>query len=169
MLEAEERLSGTLVDSEFDEVYEEYHRSVYALCHRLVRDDAEAEDATQETFLAVAIGLGRFRGDSSIKTWIHRIAIRTSLKVRTRRQKMLVLDEQAVSESSVSSFHPADSRSLAAALSKLSYEHRLVLSLFSLAGFSHREISEILGIPEGTVWSRLHAAKTAMMALLSHP
>jgi RNA polymerase sigma-70 factor (ECF subfamily) len=55
---------------------------------------------------------------------------------------------------------------VAAALARLSAEHRTVIALFSLDGLSHREIAETLGIPEGTVWSRLHLARKKLAAEL---
>ena len=58
------------------------------------------------------------------------------------------------------------SRQLARALARLSADHRTVLALFSLDGLSHREIAETLGIPEGTVWSRLHLARKKLAAEL---
>lgn len=167
-MEVAEPSADTLPTLNFEDVYEEHHRSVYSLCRRLLREDSEAEDATQETFLAVASGLSSFRGESNIATWIHRIAIRVSLRIRSRRRShMLVVNDQFVSQSGASPFHPADSRRLANALSMLSYEHRLVLALFSIAGFSHQDIAEVLSIPEGTVWSRLHAAKKKIAGLLA--
>ena len=56
---------------------------------------------------------------------------------------------------------------MARALSSLSFEHRLVLSLFAVAGLTHAEIAETLGVPEGTVWSRLHHAKRKLCELLA--
>jgi RNA polymerase sigma-70 factor, ECF subfamily len=59
-----------------------------------------------------------------------------------------------------------DARRLAAALARLPAEQRAVLSLFALDGLGHREIAEILGVPEGTVWSRLHGARKRLAAEL---
>jgi RNA polymerase sigma-70 factor (ECF subfamily) len=55
------------------------------------------------------------------------------------------------------------------ALTDLSPKHRVVLALFAIEGLSHDEISEILGIPEGTVWSRLHHARRALAIALGEP
>jgi len=55
---------------------------------------------------------------------------------------------------------------MARAIASLSFEHRLVLSLFAVAGLTHAEIAEALGVPEGTVWSRLHHAKRKLADLI---
>src|SRR5271157_3228748 len=55
-----------------------YHKPVYSLIHRLLHDPSDAEDTTQEVFLKVYRGIQRFKGDSSLKTWIYRIAIHES-------------------------------------------------------------------------------------------
>jgi len=62
---------------------------------------------------------------------------------------------------------PVEVDAVARAMTTLSSEHRVVLSLFAIAGLTHAEIAETLGVPEGTVWSRLHHAKRKLGELLS--
>ncbi len=149
---------------EFEQVYADCHRHVHALCVNLLGNSADAQDAFQDTFIAVAQALPRFRGDASVKTWVHRIAIRTALKLRARRRPSDELSDQLPAD-------PIGDRAEAdlvvRAMGALSFEHRLVLSLFAVAGLTHAEIAETLGIPEGTVWSRLHHAKRKLGELLS--
>lgn len=146
----------------FDEVYAACQRSVLALCRGLTGNDADAKDAFQETFLAVATALPRFRGECAVKTWVHRIAIRTAVRARGRRRNHEELDDAAVSRDGVRTRR----LEVARAMEALSAEHRLVLALFAVEGMTHPEIAETLGIPEGTVWSRLHAAKKKLAAAL---
>lgn len=146
----------------FDEVYVEHHRSVVALCRQLLRSDADAQDAAQDTFLAVARGLHAFRGEASLKTWVHRIAIRAAMRTRARRRDHVELDEREPGGQEVRTRR----LDVARALARLSTEHRLVLAMFSVEGLTHPEIAETLGVPEGTVWSRLHAAKKQLAAAL---
>lgn len=145
----------------FEEVYAECQRPVHALCVNLLGNGADAQDAFQDTFLAVAQALPGFRGESSVKTWVHRIAIRTALKLRARRRPSEELvDRPAPSRD------PAQADAVARAMAVLSFEHRVVLALFAIAGLTHAEIADTLAIPEGTVWSRLHHAKRKLGELL---
>lgn len=154
----------------FEEVYAECHREVYALCRHLVGNSSDAQDAAQETFLAVASALPRFRGDSSVKTWVHRIGIRCALKVRSRSRRSFEPMETVAAPSTGPADNPAEARErnqrLARAMERLSFDHRLVISLFAIDGLSHAEIAEDLGVPEGTIWSRLHTAKKQLAAAL---
>ena len=147
----------------FEQVYAECHRHIHALCVNLLGNSADAQDAFQDTFVAVAQALPRFRGEANVKTWVHRIAIRTAVKLRARRRPTDELSDQLPA--------PLDDRAeadaVARAMAALSFEHRLVLSLFAIAGLTHAEIAETLAVPEGTVWSRLHHAKRKLGELLS--
>ena len=146
----------------FKEVFATHRARVFALCLHLTGSRAEAEDALQETFLAVHQGLPAFRGDASLTTWIMRIAIRMGCQARARRRAGEAVPEDAVDSSPLPD-DATDARRqaqrLQVAMQKLSVEHRTVLSLFALEGLRHAEIAEVLGLPEGTIWSRLHLAR----------
>jgi RNA polymerase sigma-70 factor (ECF subfamily) len=139
---------------DFAHVYADCQQHVRALCASLLGNSADAQDAFQEAFLAVAQALPRFRGEASVTTWVHRIAFRVALKLRARRRPTTEIGDHAEADA------------MARALDALSFEHRLVLSLFAVAGLTHAEIAEALGVPEGTVWSRLHHAKRKLGELL---
>jgi RNA polymerase sigma-70 factor (ECF subfamily) len=153
----------------FDAVFAELRGPVFKLCFRMLGDRHQAEDASQETFLSVYRGLGGFRGDASLKTWVYRIAVRAALKVRAQRDTAAgPLDE---SHEEPVRPEPAleardEARRLRVALASLPAEHRTVLSLSALDGVSHQEIADVLGIPSGTVGSRLHFARKKLMAEL---
>ena len=150
----------------FDQVYAACHRHVHALCVNLL-GTADAEDALQETFIAVARALPSFLGDASVQTWVHRIAIRVALKLRARRRPQDELSDQLPDAATDPIADRADADELSYALRSLSFEHRVVLSLFAVSGLTHAEIAETLGVPEGTVWSRLHHAKRKLGELLT--
>ena len=149
----------------FDEIYAECHRHVHGLCVGLLGNTADAQDAMQETFLAVAQALPSFRGESSAKTWVHRIAVRVAVRMRSRRRASEELDEHGAT-ADPSAAH-AETDAMMKALGALSFEHRLVLALFAIAGLTHAEIADTLGVPEGTVWSRLHHAKRKLGELIA--
>lgn len=153
----------------FDSVYETCQRDVFALCRHLVGNAADAQDATQETFLAVARALPAFRGEASVKTWVHRIAIRCALQVRARsRRAPEPLPLENLPTASTDPRGPREHASeLARAMGELTFEQRTVISLFALDGLTHAEIADVLGVPEGTVWSRLHTARKRLAGLLA--
>lgn len=151
----------------FDALYRAERERVLALCLHVTGRRADAEDALQETFLAVHRGLRLFRGDATPSTWVYRIALRAALRVKARRRPAEPVDPEtpgASGEEEIAS--RAEARRIADALGRLSVEHRTVLALFALEGLGHRAIAEVLGVPEGTVWSRLHAARRRLAAEL---
>ena len=150
----------------FDQVYAECGPRVRALCANLLGNTADAQDAVQDTFIAVARALPQFRGESSVTTWVHRIAIRTALKLRARRRAAEELDDRIAAPGDPR-HDRVDADAVTRAMQELSFEHRVVLALFAIAGLSHAEIADTLAIPEGTVWSRLHHAKKRLAELMA--
>lgn len=118
--------------------------------------------------MSVHRALPSFRGESRLSTWIYRIAIRAALEHRARRRSTEPLDPELPGPSEEDELMARDrARRLLLAMEKLSVEHRTVLSLFAVEGLSHKEIAEILGVPEGTVWSRLNGARRRLTAELA--
>jgi len=151
----------------FDELFATLREQVFAVCLHVTGNAADADDALQETFLAVHEGLSTFRGECRLSTWVHRIAIRSAIRVRARRRPAAdvhAVDPPARGPDQVLVGELGER--LAAAMERLSAEHRVVISLFAVDGLSHAQIAEILGVPEGTVWSRLHAARKRLGAEL---
>jgi RNA polymerase sigma-70 factor (ECF subfamily) len=155
-------------ESAFAELFEAYRVRVFTVCRHLTRSRADAEDAMQEVFVALLRALPTFRGESSLGTFIHRIAMRVAIKHRQRslrHHQLRVETPNAIGPESVEA--KEEQRRLWEAMEQLSLEHRTVLALFAVDGLSHREIATILGIPEGTVWSRLHLARKRLTAALT--
>lgn len=161
------RAGGASRVAAFDELFAALSEQVFAVCLHVTGNAADADDALQETFLAVHSALAKFRGESRISTWVHRIAIRAAIRVRARRRPaddVHAVDPPSRAPDPVLAGELAER--VAAAMERLSAEHRVVISLFAVDELKHAEIAEILGIPEGTVWSRLHAARKALAAHL---
>ncbi len=164
---ADAREGGTRQNAAVADVFRAFREPVLGLCVHLTGRRADAEDVVQEVFLAVHRALPRFRGESRLSTWIYRIAIRASLEHRARRRAIEPLDPDVPAPSGEDAIVARDrARKLVLALDRLSVEHRTVLSLFAVDGLSHKEIAEILGVPEGTVWSRLANARKRLTAEL---
>ncbi len=151
----------------FDDLFVALREQVFAVCLHVTGNAADADDALQETFLAVHAGLANFRGEARLSTWVHRIAIRASIRVRARRRPAADVHEVDPPARDVDAVAMRElGERIAAAMNRLSAEHRVVLSLFAVEELPHAQIAEILGVPEGTVWSRLHAAKKRLAAEL---
>jgi RNA polymerase sigma-70 factor (ECF subfamily) len=150
---------------------------VVNLAARLLGDPEEARDVAQEVFLQVYRKLGRFEARSSLKTWIYRIAVnqchnRRRFWHRRRRDREEALDEGRLAvetpreAAGPSPFEEARrqerARRVQAALLRLSFEQRSVLVLREVEGLRCGEVAHALGIPEGTVKSRLARAREAM-------
>jgi len=156
---------------------------VVNLSARLLGDPEEARDVAQEVFLQVYRMLSRFEGRSRLKTWIYRIAVnqchnRRRFWHRRRRDREDALDEgllvaQASGAREGTRTSPYEAarqgeraRRVQSALLQLSFEHRSVLVLRELEGLTCEEVAAALGVPEGTVKSRLSRARDAMRARL---
>jgi RNA polymerase sigma-70 factor (ECF subfamily) len=148
---------------------------VFNLSARLLGDPEEARDVAQEVFLQVYRVLDRFEGRSSLKTWIYRIAVnqchnRRRFWHRRRRDREQALDEGLSTGGGVASgptpYEETQRRERARrvqeALLELSFEHRTVLVLREVEGLTCEEVGVALGVPEGTVKSRLSRAREAM-------
>jgi RNA polymerase sigma-70 factor (ECF subfamily) len=153
-------------EAAFNEVFDAFRGRVLSLCLHLTGSPSDAEDAAQEVFLVVFRGLPKFRGESRLSTWIYRIAVRIAFRVKAKHPRTAPLDLEPAVDTPDPALQRERSRHIALALDRLSADHRTVLALFSLDGLSHREIAETLGIPEGTVWSRLHLARKKLTAEL---
>ena len=144
---------------------------LYRLARGLCPSAADAEDAVQETLVAAFRAIGSFDGRASLLTWMSRILVRRArrLACKAGRAAALALDE-------ASDVRPLDGRAppgrdgdredlrldLAAALPRMALEHREVIVLRELRGLSYAEIAESLGIPQGTVESRIHRARAEL-------
>jgi RNA polymerase sigma-70 factor, ECF subfamily len=150
-------------------LFELFREPLLGLCVHLCGNRATAEDALQEAFISVFRALPGFRADARLSTWMYRIAAREALRHRAReaaRRSEPIDDEAAAPFAGDPAVRREESEALLRALDRLSADHRMVLSLFAVDGLSHREIADILGVPEGTVWSRLHGARKRLAAEL---
>jgi RNA polymerase sigma-70 factor (ECF subfamily) len=159
-------------EAAFTRLHEAIRGPVLGLGLHLTGNRADAEDVFQEVLLAVYLGLPRFRGESRLTTWVYRIAIRAALRQRAkahRRRAAPLLTEPAAPAVADPAQTKEESEKLARALSRLPIPHRTVLALFAIEGCSHEEIAETLGVPVGTVWSRLHNARKRLAAEMRAP
>jgi RNA polymerase sigma-70 factor, ECF subfamily len=146
---------------------EHYYAYIYRLSLSILNDRAEAEDAVQETFIQAIQKLDQYTPGSNLRSWLATIAVnkcRDALRRRKARRGLLGrLQDLHLLSSRRPSPEQAVARqetftSLSSAVHALDEKHRLVVILRYAHGLSIRETAEALGIPEGTVHSRLHSA-----------
>ncbi|MCC6902022.1 MAG: sigma-70 family RNA polymerase sigma factor [Polyangiaceae bacterium] len=157
-----------------------HQRRIYRLAAHLLRDGAEAEDVTQDTFVRAYGALDRFDGRSEPFTWMYRIAVNLSLNaIRSRktgrkattpddpRIEGLLADQKSVeADPARLAADRQAARALAEGVDLLSETLRTTLILVSVDGLSHAEAAEVLGCPEGTVAWRVHEARKKLRAHL---
>ncbi|MFW6437627.1 MAG: RNA polymerase sigma factor [Armatimonadota bacterium] len=161
----------------FDHLVEAHYRSVYNTAYRMLRTPSAASDATQATFVRVWEALSSFRGDASFSTWLYRITMNVCLdELRRSKNRPLSLtveddDGEPAGERDMPDFSDepsgtAEQRELQQlvheAIGRLSDDFRAVIVLYDIRGLSYQEISEALGVPLGTVKSRLNRARQAL-------
>lgn len=158
-----------LTRAQFEQLALEQLDTVYRVARRLAREPAGAEDLVQETYLRAVRAWENFDMESyGIKPWLLRILhnLHISRSQRERNQPPSVDDEQlataAISEDvlplSPGSFEGMDER-LVKTIDALEEQYRIVLLLWAIEDLSYKEIAEVIGIPIGTVMSRLHRAR----------
>lgn len=161
----------------FEEIYREHAEMVYNLALRLAADPDLASDLSQEVFLRVYRHLGKFRGRSSLKTWIYRITInhcRSRLARRRVPTRSLDGDESLAERVADPGRGPEEramaddaGRVLEAALAKLPVPFREAVVLRDLEGLAYEEIAHVLGTRIGTVRSRIARGRRALRELLA--
>jgi RNA polymerase sigma-70 factor (ECF subfamily) len=158
--------------SAFEELYERHSARMKSIARNLLHDAAEAEDAVQETFLKVYRGAKTFRGGAAFSTWAYRVLVNTCYDVLRRRGSRpsgpsLDAGESAPPHPTAAGADHPLRVALETAVGRLNPKHRAVFLLFEVEGFSHGEISRILGIPEGTSKTFLFGAKKKLQRWLA--
>ena len=155
-------------DKMMESIYRLQYPYVYRLAYSLCGNATEAEDIAQEVFIAAFNGLTKFRAESRLSTWLYRITTRISGRHLARRSRHKAMNGQ-IEDLSNSDRADAEviTKELLHAIEKISLPLRMVLSLVAIEGLSHQDAAEILGVPVGTIWSRLHRARKQLAANLT--
>jgi RNA polymerase sigma-70 factor (ECF subfamily) len=153
----------------FELIYKEMADFVYNVALRLVNNNEDAEEVTQEVFITVYNKLKYFRFESSIKTWIYRITVNRAINLAKKRsrEKMKIAEYEKEFYSAVET-KPGKERNdgmLEALLKSVDLDQRACLVLRNVEGLSYKEISDALKININTVRSRLRRAREKLLAL----
>jgi RNA polymerase sigma-70 factor (ECF subfamily) len=192
--QAEQQVAGDgkPVDETEDQRRERFERdamplmpSLYSAALRLTRNPADAEDLVQEAYLRAYRGFGGFTPGTNLKAWLYRILTNTFINNyrKKQRQPVTILEEEipdwylydhladgssggetASAEAQVLERMPDED--VQAALDALPEAFRMAVWLADVEGFAYKEIAEILGIPIGTVMSRLHRGRKSLEKML---
>lgn len=162
----------------FEKLVEAYQKRVFALCVQLAGNQDDAQDLAQEVFIQAFASINNFRQESDLGTWLHRIAVNKWINISRKQKKtqLVYLDapvktvngevqrEVAASDGNPQEFVEEKEfhAQVRKALYQLTYEHRAVLVLREIQGYTYEEIAEILDCSIGTVRSRLNRARKAM-------
>lgn len=150
----------------YEALYRIHVGRVLALATRLLNDRDMAEDMTQEAFIQAWKNLSRFRGDSAFGSWLYRITTNTVISY-LRKQKHFV-NSLDVDDMELEYRETQDEQiGLEAAIATLPDGARTVFVLYSLEGYTHEEISKLLGIAPGSSKAQLHRARQLLKAQLS--
>ena len=139
------------------------------MCRRLAGNDADAADAAQEALIAISRGLKRFDARSSFTTWSYRVATNAcldELRRRQRRQAEPLPDQLSGGRADPVGERISTRLDLDAALAALPEEFRVPVVLRDQSGLSYDEIAEVLGIPPGTVRSRIARGRARLTETL---
>jgi RNA polymerase sigma-70 factor (ECF subfamily) len=157
----------------FRTLYESNVGRVYALCLRLCRDQAEAEEAVQDVFVRVWEKLGSFRGESAFTTWLHRLTVNEVLQSRRtagrRSARVGLAGDPLELEAAPAPPNPgsgAGASDLEQAIARLPTGARTVFVLHDVEGYQHDEIAGMMDIAEGTSKAQLFRARRLLREML---
>ena len=154
--------------SAFEALYRQHLPMIYSLCFRMVADRSLAEELTPEAFIRVWHKLDLFHGQSKFSTWLYRLAKNVVLSSLRKKQVIdwqadydKVIEQASKTETSVAKIHDLENALLA-----LPAGARQVFVLHDVEGHKHTEISEYLGIAQGTSKTQLHRARKLLREIM---
>ena len=157
----------------FGQLVEAYEDQVYRLALHMGLSPADAEEVAQEAFIAAWRGLPRFRGDSRFSTWLYQLTTHAAIDLMRREKKYRAnadIDDVVLSDEAQSPQETVEKQekreAVQAALRSLAPQTREILLLRYQAELGYEEISTVLGLPSGTVKSRLSRAKAQLKEVL---
>lgn len=163
----------------FGALVSRYQDRLFNTVLRLVGNAEDARDVVQESFLHAYQSLHAFKGDSLFFTWLYRIAMNTAISMKRKQRPALRIQAGGENQTGIDPLDPSEAtrpghalemadeeRKVHDALSKMSPEHRAVLVMKDMEGMKYEAMAEILGVPVGTIRSRLHRARLEIREIL---
>ncbi|MEQ1829381.1 MAG: sigma-70 family RNA polymerase sigma factor [Pirellula sp.] len=164
----------------FQQLVESYQKRIYSTVHAMLGNRQDAEDVTQETFLTAFRKLDQFQHRSSFYTWLYRISFNLAIDLQRRGVRKNKIFSQSIAEITPPSVGQVSTRNtpdqlaisnetatqVRVALSKLDSDRRNIIVMRDIEGMEYSEIATMLGLPVGTVRSRLHRARLELKDIL---
>lgn len=158
-------------------LYERFYGKMMAVCMRYAKNKAEAKDMLQEGFIKVFTKLKSYQANGSLEGWVRRIIVNTAVDtLRSNKQEYTIVNTVKAGQAEFSEANLEDNaiveninrEAIIKAVQELTPAYRTVFNLYVVDGYTHKEISEILNISEGTSKSNLSKAKFNLRKNLSH-
>lgn len=151
------------------QLYEYYYSDLMAICLRYAESEKEAEDILHESFMKIFKNIERYKPGTSLKSWMNRIVVNTSIDHFRKRNKNKTVELDKVYH--LKSREPSALESISAAeiieaMKQMSSIYRTIFNMFVVEGFSHKDIAKKLGISESTSRSNLVKARKKLKHIL---
>ncbi len=150
-------------------LYDKYARKMYPICYRYAKNQEDAKDILQETFVLVFRKLSMFKGEGSLEGWIRKITVNCAIRHYEKSVRQLdkadieVIPESGFQEEILSNISANEIMEI---IGQLPDGYRIVFNMYAIEGYSHREIGEILEISESSSRSQLTRARNQLINLL---
>jgi RNA polymerase sigma factor (sigma-70 family) len=150
-------------------LYEKYSRRMYVVCLRYTKNQLEAEDILQESFIKIFDNIQKFRRECPLESWIKRIVINTALK--NNRSKLYLhpavdvehVEEDFKEDMTISNYNYKELLEL---VRQLPPRYQIVFNLYAIEGYQHKEIAEMMGTTEGTSKSQYSRARVILQKMV---
>lgn len=151
----------------FKGLYNLYAKTLFSMSMRIVNDRDEAEDILQESFIKAFKDMGRFNTIPEFMAWIKRVVINHSIdSVRKRKFNFISIEDQEVADAEVEETD-FDINTVIESIQQLPDGYRIILTLYLMEDYSHKEISKILGISESTSKSQYSRARRKLVSIIN--
>ena len=150
-------------------LYHRFSSKMYTVCLRYCKDAEDAQDLLQDGFVKIFRNLDRYRGEGSFEGWIRRIFINTSIehfRKSLRNFSVSEVQEISIEDPSWNALDNLAEKDIIKMIQNLSPGYRQVFNMYVIEGYSHKDISDILGISEGTSKSQLARAKAILKKMV---
>ncbi|MDQ3939843.1 MAG: sigma-70 family RNA polymerase sigma factor [Actinomycetota bacterium] len=150
----------------FEQIVRSYQADVWRLAFHLLHDEMLADDATQEAFVRAFRFLQRYRGDSKFSTWLFSIARNCALDEGRRAGRRRRVLEKVEAQPRASATEQGTAIEVREAVASLPIELREPIVLIDMMGSPYKDVASVLGLPEGTIKSRVHRARALLVEML---
>lgn len=158
----------------FEQLVEIYQKKVYNIALKMIGNNEDAYELAQEAFIRMFKGISSFRGDCKFSTWVHKITVNVCLDEIKKRKRIITYEVSSQNDEALQNIRDESptleeqtlekerKSEINKALHTLSNEHRAMIILRDIQGYSYSEIAQIMSIPEGTTKSRINRARITL-------